>query len=191
MKTLLSKIGKSIAALVVAGGLLSVLVLPAGSVFAQTGNPPTPATPTAEKADKKAALQQRITERLEKTYQRELERSQKQDKWSTGLDTRLSKFSDRITKLQGEGKNVDVLQKALANVQSVFTTAQADHKAAADILANHVGFDANGKVTDVVQARGTVNQVEKLLNQSPLDLRVALRDMVQTIRDFVQQNHKQ
>jgi len=87
--------------------------------------------------------------------------------------------------LQGQGKDTSALETALANYQAGLDAAQGSWNTANGLLSNPAGFDAEGHVTDVDQARETLRQGGDALRQTHrllVDAGIAFRRAVQDFR---------
>lgn len=183
MKEKFTSIRKILSIIILAGLFVSAFALafPSGTAAAASmAQEPQPAT-NAEKTPDPA--------RLEKAYQRELGLLKAQAERLDRLDERADKFAERIAKLKDEGKDVAVLEKALADFKVKIAAARSQHEEAAIILNTHAGFDANGKVTDVAQASATVKDAGKIMRQIHQELRPTIREMVKVLRQFIRDNH--
>jgi hypothetical protein len=164
---------------IVAVAFTALAAAPVGVAFADT---PTP-TPKPGQAAR--------TARLEKVYQRE-------QNWLTQQQANLTKATAIATKVQdfinaqnAKGKDTTALQQALAVFQQQLATAQSAHQAAAaTILSNHTGFDANGKVTDAAQARQTLIDARQSLRDAHQALMQGTRDLHRAIREYRTANKK-
>jgi hypothetical protein len=175
-----SKLQKVIAGLSVSGLVLAVIIaaIPATSAYAAPGTPP---------AQDQAAETRNA--RLEQAYQREQEwLSQQQDNLNKMNTVVVDKVQQFITTQQGKGKDVTALQAALATFKSQIVTAQSSHTTAANVLGTHLGFDANGKVTDAAQARQTLLDARQSLRDAHNVMRQAVLDLHRTIRQWRQVN---
>ena len=93
--------------------------------------------------------------------------------WLNGQATNLNKAADLVTAIQSliteaQARSIDTtsLEAALAAYQSQLTTAGASHTSAANLLAAHAGFDANGKVTSRPAASQTVHSATQALKDA-------------------------
>jgi hypothetical protein len=93
-----------------------------------------------------------------------------------------------ISRLQEQGKDVTVLQNALAAFQSSLAQAQASFNTAQSTLNAHAGFDGSGKVTDNPQALQTVMQAGKAERQFHLTITQATIDFRQVVRQYLAAN---
>jgi hypothetical protein len=71
-----------------------------------------------------------------------------------------------IVKLKQRGVDTTRLERALENFRSRMVDARNQWEKAHDVLAAHAGFDAEGGVTDVRQARATVTQAHLHLERA-------------------------
>jgi hypothetical protein len=169
---------KIIAGWCVSGLLLAGVIAasPATTAYAAPGTPPAPG-----QTENRAA-------RLEQAYQREQEWLSKQQDNLAKMNTLADKVQQFITVQQGKGKDVTALQAALTTFKSQIITAQASHTTAANVLSAHLGFDANGKVTAVAQARQTLLDARQSLGDAHRVMRQAVNDLHRVIRAWRQAN---
>ncbi len=181
-KNLKSKWQRLIAGLSVSGLVLAgvVTAIPADTALA------APATPPAQ-----GQLAQTRNERLERVYQREQQWLSTQQNNLNRLNSVADKVQQFITTQQGKGKDVSALQTALATFKSQITMAQASHATAANVLSTHLGFDANGKVTDAAQARQTLLDARQSLRDAHNVMRQAVLDLHRAIRAWRRANQPQ
>jgi hypothetical protein len=64
-----------------------------------------------------------------------------------------------IDRASENGRDVTALQAALDAFEAAVQTARPQYEELAEIVDAHSGFDADGKVTDVEQARATVKEL--------------------------------
>ncbi len=166
--------GLSISGLVLAGVMAAS---PITSAYAAPGTPPA----QGQSAETRNA-------RLEQAYQREQEWLSKQQDNLVKMNTLADKVQQFITTQQGKGKDVTALQAALATFQAQIATAQASHTTAANVLNTHLGFDANGKVTNAVEARQTLLDARQSLRDAHLVMRQAVNDLHRAVRAWRQAN---
>jgi TolA-binding protein len=179
-KNWMSKLQKVIAGLSVSGLVLAGVIAasPATSAYAAPGTPPA----QGQAAETRNA-------RLEQAYQREQEwLSQQQDNLNKMNTVVVDKIQQFITTQQGKGKDVTALQAALATFKSQLVTAQASHTTATNVLSTHLGFDANGKVTDAPQARQTLLAARQSLRDAHNVMRQAVLDLHRALRTWRQAN---
>ena len=174
-----SKLQKIIAGLSVSGLVLAgvIATVPAASAYAAPGTPPT----QGQSIETRNA-------RLEQAYQREQAWLTTQQNNLNKMNTVADKVQQFITTQQGKGKDVTALQAALATFKSQLVTAQASHTTAANVLSTHLGFDANGKVTDAAQARQTLLEARQSLRDAHDVMRQAVNDLRRAIRQWRQAN---
>jgi hypothetical protein len=100
------------------------------------------------------------------------------------------KASDRIAELEAAGKDVDMLEEAVAAFETLYEQAQADQQAALALVDAHVGFDLNGKVTDLAEARETVKAVEPFLSSARENIIDAMQTIANAMREFRDTNQE-
>jgi cytochrome c556 len=116
---------------------------PVSSAFAQGENPPKGELTNA---------------RLERVWARQLKNYERIGKGFDNSDAQIAKFQARIDKAAANGKNVTALQAALDAFASALKSSKPIYESMSGIVNSHQGFDANGKVTDAVQAKATVQE---------------------------------
>ncbi len=156
--------------------LVSVVAAPTGAALAQTATPPA------------KAGQQARDQRLERLYRREQDWLNLQQQNLAKTSQIVSKVQTYIANQQANGKDVSALQTALGIFQQQIATAQSSHTTAANVLGNHAGFDANGKVIDPIQARQTLLDGRQALRDAHLELRQAVLDLHRALRAWRQAN---
>lgn len=136
-----------------------------GSAFAAPSSerqpPPSATQPPARPTPPAVPANQ-----LARTYREEQQRLKLQDvrlKGAVEFATRIEKV---IAQLKSKGKDTTALEAAVASYRTGITNARAQWQIAADALAAHAGFDANGKVTDADQARATLKSAHSAMEQA-------------------------
>jgi uncharacterized protein YukE len=90
----------------------------------------------------------------------------------------------RIDEDKAAGKDTTAIQSALDTFKSQIEVAQSSWNAAKSILEARAGFDANGQVTDLQQARDTVRDAGRALRDTGHTLRDAAREFRRAVRDY-------
>ena len=168
--------------------LISVLVatlalaLPTGAVAAQSNTPPT-ATPAAG-----ADAGKQVTTRLERMFVRVNRILERQTKILDKVDDLIVKVEDRIAKAKANGKDITTAQAAVDVFKNVVSKARIAHTSALATMVSHPGFDANGKVIEVAQARETITSVVSGTREERKDFRQAFKDFRQALRDIRKSN---
>ena len=116
--------------------------------------------------DPSAPQQQIPEERLERIWARQLRIYERMGR----VDEFVAKIQDRIDRAEENGKDVSAVQAALDDFVSALKEAQPIYEGIIDTVNSHPGFDENGNVTDLEQARETVG---------------AMREKFQEIRDVM------
>lgn len=165
-------LGLAACAIIAAG----VGAIPAGPVFAA----PEPPAATAP-----AQVQGERLERLLKREQRRLEYEQRR---LAHANERAGRIQQRIDTLKSQGKDTAKLEAALANFKKAIATAQTHFDTAKRILDAKAGFDANGKVTNVDQARTTLRDTARAERQFSLTVRKAVRELLRELREYLRGN---
>jgi hypothetical protein len=104
-------------------------------------------------------------EKLEQIWAREMAVYERLGKGFTNTDAQIAKFQARIDKAAAKGKDVTSLQAALDAFESALTSARPTYESMSGLVSAHQGFDANGKVTNVEQAKSTVKDVGAKLKE--------------------------
>lgn len=179
MKTKMFKIiSFSVVVCLMAG--MAVFTFPTGTAAA--ASPEQDITPPAEEGK---GFRSQILERRYQMMLRMADRQTTMFERSERLVVRLEKM---IARLQEMGKDTTALEAALGEFQSQITIAQASLAEAAAILNTHAGFDENGKVTDIEQARQTVNSAGEALRSSQQTMVAAYRELHQAIKEWRESN---
>lgn len=121
---------------------------------------------------------------LEKAYQRELSGLEVQQihlNWANKAATELQAWIDNLLL---QGVDPSGLIAALRVFQAQIAIAQAAHDTAGSILSAHAGFDAQGVVIDIAQARQTVMTARQSLLEAHAVLKQAVEDLHESIRAF-------
>ncbi len=148
---------------------------------------PTPAaTATVVQPDQQAKGNH---QRLEKLLQREQKELAQGQKVLDRANNVISKIQDRINNLNSKGQNSSSLQAALSGFQNDVNSAQSSYNSAKGILDTHAGFDGNGHVTDVAQARNTLTTARKAMLQFRQAARRATSDF-RTARSHLTQENR-
>jgi hypothetical protein len=178
MRTFLTSKWTRLAAVVLLAVMVAVSAMAIASAPAFAQGPST--TPnTLQQSSPSAA---RIAA-LEKAFANE-------NTWLATQASNLQKIGQWVTrgqalidKAKAKGWNVDGLQAALNAFKAQTANAQGLHNTANALLTNHVGFDANGKVTGpggvaaaqtVKDARQSLGDARRVMRQAVLDLRNAI-----------------
>ncbi|MCL5959687.1 MAG: hypothetical protein M1358_10315, partial [Chloroflexi bacterium] len=99
-----------------------------------------------------------------------------------------AKVQSYIDNQKAKGKDTSSLETALANFKAAVATAQSDYDTAKSTLDARAGFDANGEVTDIAQARSTVQTAGKAERQFHQTMRKATVDLRKALRQYRQAN---
>jgi hypothetical protein len=106
------------------------------------------------------------------------------DKARSGAD----RLGNLIDQAKERGRDASALEGALASFRASMDSAQAKHDQGAAILATHAGFDDQGEVTDIKEARGTVRGAGKEFRDAGKTMASALRALHAAIRDWRKAN---
>ncbi len=156
---------------------LVLTALPFGSVSAAgLGQTPQPPVDQAQVSN----------ERLERGWARIQRGYERQGK----IIERAGEMTDRIQvlidKMNANGKDTAALQSALKAFEQAIEEARPLYTEIGSLISAHVGFDANGKVTDREQAIATLKNVGgkmKELRQKVAEPAKALRAAIKAFRE--------
>jgi hypothetical protein len=187
MKTLLNpmKSRSSLFALVSLLALIVLLAIPGSEVFAQ-GSVSRSLTVSAEGENPQDGTALKAF--LERRFQKQTNRLERASHLLEQAGEREGNFEERIAALATEGKDVTGLQAGLEEFRTAIAAAQSYYGEAEAVLSTHAGFDAEGHVTDVEQARTTLTAVQEPLQNCSQSLRDAVQAVKEALRTFRQAN---
>jgi len=102
------------------------------------------------------------------------------------VDGVLTRVQILIDRANSKGWDTSSVQAALDAFNAVIPAARAAHLPGAAIIASHVGFDSNGKVTDRAAAIDTTKSLVQVLKNTRTAMNGtgrSLREAVKTFRD--------
>jgi chromosome segregation ATPase len=126
------------------------------------------------------------TQRLERLWNRAQNGVEKFGNVIERSATMVKRIQTLIDKAAENGKDVSALQAALDAYEQAIDEAGPMYKEAQSIVAKHAGFDADGKVTDVEQARSTLKELGAQLKELREQIGApgkALREAVKAFRE--------
>ena len=129
-----------------------------------------------------------VKQRLEAAFERQQANLVRQAENIQKLNDFASKAQERIDILKEKGKDVSSLEAALAAFESSIPGINASHQVAADLIAAHNGFGANGKVTDIQAAGQTVKSIHDALKATRQMMVNSIRELRQAIRSYREAN---
>lgn len=156
--------------------LLAAALVTAAPAYAQG---PTPVAPA--RLDLRKDVRERQFKREQTLYDDQTRRLADADKVA-------ARTQDYITAQNALGKDTSALAAALAAFKAQIAVAQSSHDAGGALITAHAGFDANGAVTDLVQAAQTVKAVRQPLLDAHRTLRQAAVDLREAIHTYRQKN---
>ena len=95
---------------------------------------------------------------------------------------------DRIATLKKEGKDIHMLEEAVADYEELYTQAQADQQAALALVDAHAGFDLRGRVENINVARATIKAIEPYLSGARENMVDAIQTITNAMQEFCQEN---
>jgi hypothetical protein len=158
---------------------LSFLFSPATPAYASD---PTPTVKPAKPDDAAAKA------RLAKAYEYQQMRLRMETDHLTLANDAAGRTQTMIDNQKAQGKDTTALETALSTFKTQVAAAQAAHDTAAGILDKHLGFDDRGQVTDLAQARQTVKEANRYMQDTRLTLRQAELTLRIAIRAWRQAN---
>ncbi len=151
MNTLLSR-GTNIVIKAIMLASMTFSLSPAGSVFASAPADDTTPPPSAPQGDRKP---------LDQAFKLEQKAHEHQEEMITKAVKGSSRLSELIARAKANGKDTTSLEKALADFNTKIGGIRFDYDKTGKLINEHNGFDADGMVTDRVQAATTVESVRK------------------------------
>ncbi len=156
----------------VSAAVLIFAAFPATSAYAADDAPPD----TGELSN----------EKLEKIWGRQLQAYETLGSLFEDVDAHIAKFQERIDQAADKGKDVADLQAALDAYAAALKSAQPKYASMAGIVNAHAGFDEDGKVTDVEQAKSTMQLLRTGMQEVKSTMGgtfKALREALKAFRD--------
>ena len=95
-----------------------------------------------------------------------------------------TKAQTRIDQLKAKGVDTSSLENALAAYQAALPAITAAHDSASQILTVHAGFDDSGSVTDVTQAKTTLESAKSALTDARSKMEAANQALKQALQSF-------
>jgi hypothetical protein len=155
---------------VVLTAALVFAAFPVTSAFAQGENPPAKGELTNEKLEKVWARQLKIYNRLGKGF--------------GDIDAQTAKFQEKIDKAASNGRDVTAAQAALDAFEAASKNTKPIYDGMENIVSAHAGFDADGKVTDAVQAKSTVQEVGAKLKEVKSSMNGTGKALLEALKAF-------
>jgi hypothetical protein len=115
--------------------------------------------------------------RLERAYQQERQNLAAMERRFNEAGMFADTVAGIIAKLKQHGVDTARLERALENFRSRMAEAHNQWEQAHDVLTVHTGFDAEGHVTDVRQARATITQAHLRLQRTRTLAERAFREL--------------
>ena len=136
-----------------------------------TGTSPAP---TGERLQRAWAREQRVYERLGHFFD--------------NADARIARAQKLIDRASSNGKDVSAIQAAPDAFSGAVTQARPIYEGGKGIIASHSGFDANGNVTDLMKALGTVQNMRAKLREIRQTIMPTVWALREAVREFRQAN---
>ena len=164
---------------------LAITALPFTSAFAAGST--DPATPPAAGALKNPTL---VNDRLELAFARQQFHVQRIGLVISDSTAAFARVQALLDKAKANGKDASAVQAAFDAFKTAFGQGQTFYEQAKSIAAGHVGFDANGKVTNVEQAKATVKSLNAALKQYRDTVQPAFKTLREAVKAFRTANPK-
>lgn len=103
-------------------------------------------------------------------------------------DDAIMRAEELIAKAKENGKDVTAIESALAAYKAALEKGKPLYEQAKSIVAEHAGFDANGKVTNTETARQTVQKLGDVLKQYRETTGPALKALREAIKAYREAN---
>jgi hypothetical protein len=127
-------------------------------------------------------------EKLEKVWARQLKVYERLGNAFTDTDAKIAKFQALIDKAASNGKDVTAVQSALDAFKAALNNTKPIYDSIKVIVTSHQGFDASGKVTDLTQAKSTVEAMGLKLKEVKSSLDGTGKALHEAIREFRKAN---
>ncbi len=124
--------------------------------------------------------------RLERVWAREQAVYQREGTRLANASNFFARVQALIDKATRKGWDTSSVQAALNALSAVIPAVQAAHAPGAAIIASHIGFDTNGKVTDRTTAVATAKSLAQVLKDTRIAMDgtgLALRAAIRAFRD--------
>jgi hypothetical protein len=180
----MSRIARWTLALVIA---LLTLTVSLGSAFAEPTHPPTP-TPAPSPTPRPTPPPVN-TSSLEYIYQMEQQQLREQAAHLGQAATYIPAVQAMITRLAANHQETAPLERALAAYRAHLYAAHHEWELARDILKAHVGFDDQGKLTNLDQARVTVETAHIHMEHVAQILRAAYAELSAALAAYRNTHH--
>ncbi len=145
------------------------------------------ATTQAELADAARQLDDTMIKmNLEVRYYAGLIVNHKIDQYIAKADNASTRMSTLIQKLEGQGKDVTNLKEYASSFDSIVGEAKTNHQNEVTMYTTHSGFDRNGMVTSIDEARAFLQQVAA----SQKDTTAKLKSAGEQFREFFKEAKK-
>jgi hypothetical protein len=127
-------------------------------------------------------------EKLEKVWARQLKIHERIGKMFTDTDAKLAKAQALIDKAAANGRDVTAVQSALDAFKVALKNTKPIYDSIKVIVTSHQGFDASGKVTDLTQAKSTVEAMGAKLKEVKYSMNGTGKALREAIREFRKAN---
>lgn len=128
-------------------------------------------------------------ERLERIWARMNRRYERLGKFSDKTDKLAYRANKMIACLKEAGESTTELEAALKAYEAALKQAQPIYASGKDIVTSHQGFNANGKVTDVNQAKETLKRLGTKLGDTHVAMDGKARELIQLMKS-IRKAHK-
>ena len=135
-----------------------------------------------------AGREQVSNQRLERVWTRQLRVYERIGNGFERKDTFTERVQRLIDRASQNGKDISAVQAALDVFEAALKDAHPIYESTQRIVNSHQGFDANGQVTDPVQAQETVQAMHEKLTEIKDAMNGTGRALREAIRAFREAN---
>ena len=121
---------------------------------------------------------------LSRAFREEQQRLKAQDFRLKAALEKATYVDKVIAGMQAKGKDTTALQAAVDAYRAGMASARAEWQLAADGLAAHAGFDADGKVTDATAARAMLKDAHSHMEQAGVLMKQATETFHKAMEAF-------
>lgn len=143
---------------------------------------PPPADPAAPEGQ---GLRNKL---LERAFQREVRNHDRQEKLFDIADRTQNRIEELIARVKNDGKDTTGLEAVMSKFPGEVAKAKVSYDQAGTIIRTHNGFDADGKVVDVEDAKETLKNINKYAKDCRETVTAAMKDLRVALKEFREAN---
>ena len=129
--------------------------------------------------------------RLERIFAQQKRRYDHQTEFLARAPGLIQRIQDRIDQAAARGQDVSAVQAALDAFEAALPAAQTAHDGAGTLIAEHAGFDGDGRTTKVEAAVTTVRGIHDAFAEFRRNVLPPYRALRAALRAFMAENHLQ